>query len=164
MPAPPFGGAQLTVAHSLTNYMHGVARDQMLALGTLAATAAHSVPGGRGCRLLGGPSSCSLWRLFSSHSAPPEDSPLMRHFAGQLRACEVFPRTERVAVALSGGPDSLALAALTSRWWERSRAQVSHASFVFACAAGVGAAAGLGVAGPPQSTRALPACSTPPLP
>jgi asparagine synthetase B (glutamine-hydrolysing) len=42
---------------------------------------------------------------------------LYRRFVRQLRLLKVPPRnSDAVAVALSGGPDSTALAAMTARW------------------------------------------------
>lgn len=46
---------------------------------------------------------------------------LYGHFARKLASCNIDPRgAGRVAVALSGGPDSTALAALTARWHQDS--------------------------------------------
>ncbi len=42
-------------------------------------------------------------------------SSLVNIFANKMQALQI-PRTQRVTVALSGGPDSLALALLTA-WW-----------------------------------------------
>jgi PP-loop superfamily ATP-utilizing enzyme len=45
-------------------------------------------------------------------------------YVASLRACGLRP-ADRVAVALSGGPDSLALAAMTALWQRLVKSQVS---------------------------------------
>lgn len=56
-------------------------------------------------------------------------------FVSALRGCGVQP-SDRVAVALSGGPDSLALAAMTVWWHGFTRSRVSAAQpAAAACAA-----------------------------
>ena len=53
-------------------------------------------------------------------------------FVAALRGCGVQP-SDRVAVALSGGPDSLALAAMTVWWHGFTRSRVSAAQPPPAC-------------------------------
>lgn len=53
---------------------------------------------------------------------------LLPRFAKSLRVCKVHPPdATSVAIALSGGPDSVALAALAARWHQDAAAgTVSH--------------------------------------
>ncbi len=59
-------------------------------------------------------------RPFPAARALPSMAVLAR-FAEALGRCGVRPG-DHVAVALSGGPDSLALAALTAQWWRQQPA------------------------------------------
>ena len=53
-------------------------------------------------------------------------------FAAALRSCGL-QRSDRLAVALSGGPDSLALAVLTVQWQASSQVGPPVSSAAFPC-------------------------------
>ena len=59
-------------------------------------------------------------------------SAVAEHFAQRMAALRVA-RSTPVAVALSGGPDSLALAALTA-WWSGACAALVSAALDVSCA------------------------------
>ena len=62
----------------------------------------------------------------------PSGSGALGRFIAALRACGVQPH-DGVAVALSGGPDSLALASMTAWWHGFARRRVRAAAAAAAC-------------------------------